>query len=140
MARDMGRIFGFGCFAFIVVSFGITMLINRSYRSCAAEVDARVPAPDSSYEGIVYHYECGFGRTALTNVSIEKPGDEPGYPANLLAIMDTSGMGFLTGGKRPAVELVWETADELTVRYQAGTRAMVQMPAAWGVRARYVEQ
>lgn len=137
----MGKIFGFGCLGFLVVMIVAAVMVNRSYRRCAAQVDARVAAPDSSHEAIVYHYECGFGRKGLTNLSIEEPGGDPRYPANLFAAMDSSGMNLVLGtSRRPAVEAVWDSPAELTVRYQAGARVMLQMPASRGVRARYVEQ
>ncbi len=113
-------------------------MMNKSLSRCPPEVDARVVAPDSTREAVVFYFECGFGRKGTTNVSITPAGQEPAYPANLFVAMDSSGIHFLLGkSSRPAVEVMWEGPSAVLVRYAAGAQLISSNEAALGVTARY---
>ncbi len=138
LAKDVAKLYGFGCLGLIVVGIGGAVLMSKNYSRCPPEVDTRVLAPDSTREAVVFHFECGFGRKGTTNVSITPAGQEPAYPANLFVAMDSSGVNFLLGkAKRPAVEVTWEGPGAVLVRYAAGARLISSNEAALGVRARY---
>jgi hypothetical protein len=117
------------------------VMMNRSFARCPPAVETRVVAPDSSHDAVIFHFECGFGRKGTTNLSIVPAGGAVVYPANLFAVMDSSGVNLLLGREvRPVVEVAWEGPGAVLVRYQAGARVMMRNPAARGVTARYEER
>ena len=117
------------------------VMMNRSFAKCQPAVETRTVAPDSSHEAVVFHFECGFGRKGTTNLSIVPAGGTVVYPANLFAVMDSSGVNLLLGREvRPVVEVAWEGPGAVLVRYQAGARVVMRNPAARGVSARYEER
>ena len=123
----------------VVIVAGV--LMNRSFAKCPPAIDARVVAPDGSREAVIFHFECGFGRKGTSNLSIVPAGGEVVYPANLFAVMDSSGVNLLLGREvRPAVDATWEGPEAVLVRYQAGARVVMRNEAARGVTARYEER
>lgn len=117
------------------------VLMNRSFAKCPPAIDARVVAPDGSREAVIFHFECGFGRKGTSNLSIVPAGGEVVYPANLFAVMDSSGVNLLLGREvRPAMDVVWEGPVGVLVRYQAGARVVMRNGEARGVKARYEER
>ena len=117
------------------------VLMNRSLAKCPPAVETRTAAPDSSYEAVTFHFECGFGRKGTTNVSIVPAGGAVVYPPNLFSAMDSSGVNLLLGREvRPAVDVAWEGPQAVLVRYQAGARVVMRNVEARGVKARYEER
>ena len=141
MARDFAKLYGFGCLGLIVVLVAAGVMMQRSWARCPPVLDTRLPAPGAELEAVVFHFECGFGRTGTANVSIVRPGQAPAYPGNLFVAMDSSAVNLVLGQSAPpSVDLVWGSPSEITVRYQAGAKVMMQNVAARGVRAEYVER
>lgn len=117
------------------------VLMNRSLAKCPPAAEARIVAPDSSHEAVVFHFECGFGRKGTTNLSIVPLGGAVVYPPNLFSAMDSSGVNLLLGREvRPVVDVAWESPGTVLVRYQAGARVVMRNEAARGVTARYEER
>jgi hypothetical protein len=140
MARDFAKLYGFGCLGLIVVLFAAGVMMNRSWSRCPPVLDQRLPAPGAELEAVAFHYECGFGRKGTINISIVLPGQAPMFPGNLFAAMDSSGVNLALGRSQPPrVEIAWQSATEITVRYEAGARVMGRNEAARGVSARYEE-
>jgi hypothetical protein len=138
MARDVAKLYGFGCLGLIGVLVAGGVMMNRSFARCPPAVETRVFAPDSTREAVVFHFECGFGRKGTINVSIVPAGEDPVYPANLFVAMDSSGVNFLLGrATRPVVDVGWEGPSAVLIRYQAGARVVSRNSSARGVAARY---
>ena len=116
------------------------VVLARSGRGCLPEVDQRATAPGGAQQAVVFHFSCGIGRKGTSNVSVLPPNGAASYPANLFSATDSTGMAlFVARADRPLVEVQWESDSVLTVRYTAGARPLLKMPAAFGVRAAYVE-
>jgi hypothetical protein len=116
------------------------VVLARSGGNCLPEVDQRAAAPGGAQDALVFHFSCGLGRKGTSNVSVVPRGGAAGYPANLFSATDSTGMAlFVSRADRPRVEVQWESDSVLTVRYAANARALLRMPAAFGVRAAYVE-
>ena len=117
------------------------VMMNRSLAKCPPAVETRIAAPDSSHEAVTFHFECGFGRTGTTNLSIVPAGAAVVYPPNLFSAMDSSGVNLLLGREvRPVIDVAWEGPGAVLVRYQAGARVVMRNAAARGVSARYEER
>jgi hypothetical protein len=138
LARDLAKVYGFGCLAFVVVVIVVGALMTRAATRCPPEVDARIASPDGVHEAVVFHFECGFGRTGTVNISVQRPGPKLSDPANLFVAMDSSGVDYLLGrGKPPAVEVSWEDATSLVVEYGGGVRVIARHALVDGVRVAY---
>jgi hypothetical protein len=138
MARDIGKVLGFGCLGMLVVLIVVAVMIGRSSSRCPPVLDTRAVSPDSAWDAAAFHFECGFGRKGTASVSIVPVGELPTYPANLLTVMDSSAVDFLLGrAKPPALEMIWEGPDSLLIRYPAGVQVISRLGSALGIQARY---
>ena len=140
MARDFAKVYGFGCLGLVVVLVVAALLMQRSWAGCPPVVDTRLPGPGGELEAVTFHFECGFGRKGTANLSIMLPGQDPTDAGNLFVVMDSSGADLVLGkGTPPRLEVAWQSATEISVRYPAGARVVVRNASARGVRGRYEE-
>jgi hypothetical protein len=122
----------------LVVLIVLAVMIGRSSSRCPPVLDTRVVSPDSAYDAVAFHFECGFGRKGTASVSIVPSGEPPAYPGNLLTVMDSSAVDFLLGrAKAPALEMIWEGPDAVLIRYPAGAQVISRLESALGIQARY---
>ena len=140
MARDFAKVYGFGCLGLVGVLVVAALLMQRSWAKCPPVLDTRLPGPGGELEAVTFHFECGFGRKGTANLSIMLPGQDPTDAGNLFVVMDSSAVDLVLGkGTPPRLEVAWQSATDISVRYPAGAKVVVRNASARGVRGHYEE-
>lgn len=133
-SRDLSKIYGFGCLALVVVGGIGAYFAGRAMRGCDPVVRSRLVAPDSTNEAIVWGYECGWMLKGMTSVTLANPGDSLQTNRPAFVLMDTVATRLVTNRQQPpAVDLTWQSADTLLIRYDALGSEMTRQDLVRGV-------